>query len=166
MSAPKSSQKIAVPEGFAVGTAGPDNQPYIMPHYMVPGYEHSLLVEGIRDQSAPTSAAADRSPYTEEAAASMHIPEDAVSPFFYLIFNSNVARMQPLSPEELLLIHRWIEETSRRDGVSYAEALARLYAAQMECLKVADEEVKAWQNLSASVKIAALGVRDHVRQDP
>lgn len=69
-----------VPEGFAIGTVGPDKQQYIMPHYMIPGYEHGLLMEAIANedeyQARPTEA---QSPYTERDGQHLIIPDDAVS---------------------------------------------------------------------------------------
>lgn len=74
-----------VPEGFAIGKMR-DNQHYVMPHYMVPGYEHSLLVDGISSSvHAPaTSASADEdSPYIEGQGPYMDVPDDAVSVIFF-----------------------------------------------------------------------------------
>lgn len=75
---------IKVPEGFAIGTM-PDNQQYVMPHFMVPGYKYSLLVDTISSSvhtPAASPLAQEESPYIEGQGPYMDIPDDAVSVTF------------------------------------------------------------------------------------
>lgn len=71
-----------------------------------------------------------------------------------------------MSTKELLVIHQRIKAIQARESISYAQACDRLYAEQMECLKAADVEANAWANLRASIQIALIGAKDHVKQDP
>lgn len=111
MSSAKSTvpKPARIPEGFAEGTMGAENSKYVMAHYMVPAYEHSLLVEDIRNPASAEGTSADEaSPYVERDGQFMNIPNDQVGiiPFLYLtylIFSSaldkqGVSNHSPLGP--------------------------------------------------------------------
>lgn len=71
-------QTAVIPEGFATGRLEPGGTPYIMPHYMVPGWEHALLLESTADH-AGAPAAPVASPYDAGEGPVTTIPEDVVS---------------------------------------------------------------------------------------
>ena len=76
-----------IPEGFAMGVIPGESEKYLMPQYMVPAFEHSLLVDGVCHPTArPAGSAEHQSPYDGSAMTpSVVMPDDRVSFLHFII---------------------------------------------------------------------------------
>lgn len=163
---PAAHDGTPIPEGFAIGTTPDNGKKYLMPEFMVPAYEYSLLIDGSRAAAAGASGSAEtNSTYDgSQQEPAVGLPADRVSILSHIHPPANYP-FQLLRPDQLVIVHRWVKAIQKRDGISYDQACNRLYSEQFEILKVADEDTKAWKHLGSSVNLALFNAEVHRQQD-
>ncbi|KAF8959893.1 hypothetical protein BDZ97DRAFT_2077742 [Flammula alnicola] len=129
-----------IPEGFTIGT-GPDGQQYLVPQYMVPALDHAFALYqskadlGVSNAPGGSQQAQNR-PFTGILAeGKIMFPPDP-----------------QLSDHERLTLHAEVLALQEKLGISYKDASHRLYMAEVEKLKVADETYKAFKNLDSRIE--------------
>jgi hypothetical protein len=71
---------------------------------------------------------------------------------------------QQLSDQEHLTLHAEVLALQDKLGISYKDASHRLYLAEMERLKVADEKYKAFKNLGVRLRGFMRGINEDFEQ--
>ena len=73
---------------------------------------------------------------------------------------------QQLSDQENLMLHAEVVALQQKLGISYKDASHRLYMAELEKLKVADETHKAFKNLDKCLTELLKHHNEHFGHDP
>ena len=73
---------------------------------------------------------------------------------------------QQLSDQENLMLHAEVVALQQKLGISYKDAFHRLYMAELEKLKVADETHKAFKNLDKRLTELLEYHNEHFGHDP
>ncbi|KAF8954483.1 hypothetical protein BDZ97DRAFT_1864963, partial [Flammula alnicola] len=128
-----------IPDGFTIGT-GPDGQQYLVPQYMVLALDHAFASyqskADLGVSNAPRgSQQAQNRPFDVLAEGKLMFPPDP-----------------QLSDHDRLTLHAEVLALQEKLGISYKDASHRLYIAELEKLKVADQTYKAFKNLDSRIE--------------
>ncbi|KIM35092.1 hypothetical protein M413DRAFT_14730 [Hebeloma cylindrosporum] len=128
----------STPNGFTMGVT-PDGKEYLVPQYIVPALDQAFSAYQTKAQlgvsnAQPGSSQSGNKPYVLIGDA-LYFPADP-----------------QLSEQETLSLHAEVLALQETLGISYKDASHRLYMAEMEKIKVADEKFKAFKNVERRIE--------------
>ncbi|KAH9483508.1 hypothetical protein JR316_0002976 [Psilocybe cubensis] len=144
-----------IPEGY-IAVDGPDNIKYVVPRFMLSSLEHDLETMGATEDVSVTSADLTQKSNAKKSDAYITL--------------SGILRVPPensLTDHEMLALHAEVCALQKRLGISYQDAVHRLFMAEVAKLKVADGDRRyhAYMDQCMAKTLIKLEERHSIRED-